>query len=222
MIKSFLNPEGHQKVTAILLKGGFGLLVELQRGRIYPAACAAGLFCLSLAEYKIFIRLPSEAKCMPGVLFWSWLKYAIFLEMKYVKNICKNVNIWQGLIIVSLSTASWFSPPPSRRPPQFAVEGESQGRWEPRKVKAKEGESQGRWEPRKVRARRGKWESRKVRAKEGESQPREIGVCEWAPMFALGIPRHDSQIAAPCFLTDQMSAAVLLSANHQPSPTPKE
>ena len=41
VIKSFLNPEGHQnpisgsKVTAILLKGdGFGLLVELQRWRV--------------------------------------------------------------------------------------------------------------------------------------------------------------------------------------------
>jgi hypothetical protein len=51
MITSFLNPEGHQnpfsgsKVTAILLKGGFGLLVELQRGgsALQPAqqACFA-------------------------------------------------------------------------------------------------------------------------------------------------------------------------------------
>ena len=58
MIKSFLNPEGHQnsfsgsKVMAILLKGGFGLLVELQRGRVCPAACAAGLFLKLLLFHR--------------------------------------------------------------------------------------------------------------------------------------------------------------------------
>ena len=40
VIKTFLNPEGHQNrisgsnVTAILLKGGFCLLVELHRWRV--------------------------------------------------------------------------------------------------------------------------------------------------------------------------------------------
>ena len=44
------NPEGHQnryigsKVTAILLKGSFCLLVELHQEGSAPAACAAGLF----------------------------------------------------------------------------------------------------------------------------------------------------------------------------------
>ena len=62
---------------------------------------------------------------------------------------------------------------------------------------------------RKVRAR--KVRARKVRAKEGKSQPREIGACELAAIFALGIHSHDSQIAAPCTLADQMTAAVLIS-----------
>ena len=49
MIKYFLNPEGHQnpirgpKVTVILLKVGFGLLVDVHREGSAPAACAAGL-----------------------------------------------------------------------------------------------------------------------------------------------------------------------------------
>ena len=52
MIKNFLNLKGHQncitgwKVTAILLKGGFCLLVELHREGSAPAACAAGMFLL--------------------------------------------------------------------------------------------------------------------------------------------------------------------------------
>ena len=46
-IKNFLNTEGHQNfiigstVTAILLKWGFGLLVEFHQEGSAPAACAA-------------------------------------------------------------------------------------------------------------------------------------------------------------------------------------
>ena len=52
MIKNFLNPEGHKnpfsdsKVTPILLKGGFGPLVELHQKGPASVACAAGLFYL--------------------------------------------------------------------------------------------------------------------------------------------------------------------------------
>ena len=50
VIRNFLHSEGHQnplsglKVPAILLKGGFCLLVELHREWYAPEACAAGLF----------------------------------------------------------------------------------------------------------------------------------------------------------------------------------
>ena len=50
VIKNFLNPEGHQnpssgsKVTIILLKGEFCLLVELHQKGSALSACAAGLF----------------------------------------------------------------------------------------------------------------------------------------------------------------------------------
>ena len=50
MIKNILNPKGHQnpfsgsKVTAILLKGRFVLLVDLHSEGSAPAAFAAGLF----------------------------------------------------------------------------------------------------------------------------------------------------------------------------------
>ena len=79
MIKSFLDPEGHQnpfsgsKFTAILLKGGFGLLVELQRARVCPAACAAGLFYL-------FVLLPAFMGVMSKSSYLSlgWSKNQIY------------------------------------------------------------------------------------------------------------------------------------------------
>ena len=50
VIKNFRNPKGHQnpisclEVRPFYWRGGFCLSVELQRGRVCPAACAAGLF----------------------------------------------------------------------------------------------------------------------------------------------------------------------------------
>ena len=48
VIKNFLNLKGHRftgsKVTAILVRGRFCLLMELHREGSAPAACAAGLF----------------------------------------------------------------------------------------------------------------------------------------------------------------------------------
>ena len=43
-LKGYQNRIIGSKVTAILLQGGFCLLVELHRGGSAPAACAAGLF----------------------------------------------------------------------------------------------------------------------------------------------------------------------------------
>ena len=62
MIKNFLNPEGYQnpysgsKVMVILLKGGFGLLLELHGKGSAPAACAAGLF-LTIYMFSKFLAL---------------------------------------------------------------------------------------------------------------------------------------------------------------------
>ena len=67
MIKNFLNPEGHQnpisgsKVTAILQRGRFCLLVELHREGSAFAACAAGLFFNH-------VKGPAIKKCMPLVV----------------------------------------------------------------------------------------------------------------------------------------------------------
>ena len=70
VIKNFLNPEGHQnpitdsKVTAILLKSGFYLLVELQRGRI----CACSLRSRLVMKYY---NTEPIAEDIVSVLWWE-------------------------------------------------------------------------------------------------------------------------------------------------------
>ena len=57
IIKDFLNPEGHQnpftgvKVTAILLKGGFCLLVELLQGRVCACSLRSRLVCIQKTSH---------------------------------------------------------------------------------------------------------------------------------------------------------------------------
>ena len=76
VIKNFLIHEGHQnriigsKVTAILLKGGFCLLVELHWGGSVPAACAPTQASLDIVAklsniYHLFGALFSTSLSVP-------------------------------------------------------------------------------------------------------------------------------------------------------------
>ena len=68
VIKDFLNPEGRHnpisgsKIAAILLKGGFCLLVELQRGRVAQQVCfKTHIIINARSEYFVDLKVKQKS-----------------------------------------------------------------------------------------------------------------------------------------------------------------
>ena len=69
-----------QNIRQFYWRGGFCLLVELQRGRVCPAACAAGLFYRTLGKYE-------EIKTSGGN---AWKVLVLHTD-------CKLRDMWQAM-----------------------------------------------------------------------------------------------------------------------------
>ena len=85
MIKTFLNPEGHHnclvgsKVTVILLKDGFSLLVELQReGSAINGATPSSYIQCQLSEEK-YTQRDIEVESLDNFGFFKFYNFC-FLQ----------------------------------------------------------------------------------------------------------------------------------------------
>ena len=113
MVKTFLNPEGHQnhisgsKVTTILLKGEICLLVQLQRGRVCACSLRSrlvsrpgrsqGLLCKHLPHSFIHSLIRSSFVKLSLRRRHALFKYgALSHKIDYVLNFLGDFKSWRA------------------------------------------------------------------------------------------------------------------------------